>query len=297
VIGSLVSLISLEVTARLIQRAGLIAMTLTIAGASNASPIVVETQDPHPFTRPAHAIISGVGGNAAANGLWIMTPVDPTHLSLSTFDPQGNIVLSAGTGVYTSGGIAQIAFPDGSILLGRVNIAKQTAVTTPRIVFVPKDCPAWLLAPYGGVIPPPTTPARRSAQTAEQGYMYLNRQLNTERVRFEVHVTGAGDPPSSDFGDFDATQALYHILYGVMFDKITPDRARVLGGRWASQDESAASLTTRGQKWIGMFEIEMPVVANPLQFAPDGTAGEIDVNFAGGVSTDTVVINLPPVTP
>lgn len=302
-IGALISLLSLEMTARLIQRAGLVAMTLTVVGATNATPIVLTLSAPAPSTRPMHGIVSGVGGNTSANGLWVLTPnpADGTKVTLTSFDPQGNVVSSIGSGVYSSGGQVQLAFPDGSILLGRRNVAMQTAVATPRVVFVPLNSAAWELRPYGAQIASPTTPPRLTAQTAEQKYMLLNRQLVTERHRFEVHITGCATPPDPDFGDFDMTQALAHILYGVMWDKCTPDRARCLGGKWASQEDPSAQgsglLATRGQKWVGVFEIEQPVVANPLQFIPTSTAGDITVNFVSGSSTEAIIIDLPPVTP
>lgn len=296
-IGALISLLSLEMTARLIQKAHLVAVTLTIAGATNATPVVVQTQNPHNFTRPAHGIVSGVGGNAAANGLWVLTPTDSTHFALTTFDAQGNVVQSVGTGTYTTGGQIQIAFPDGSILLGRRNVAMASAVATPRIVFVPIGSPSWSLSPYGGILPAPVDPPRPSAEGPEKRYMLLNRQLVSEKQRFEVYVTGCANPPDPDFGDFDMTQGLYQTLYGVMFDKITPDRVHVLGGRWVSQEEGKTSLDVRGHQWMGVVEIEQPVVDQPLQFVPAGTVGEIDVNLANASSTEAVVITLPPVTP
>ncbi len=292
-LGPLISLLSLELTARLIQKASLVALTLTVAGATNATPIVLQTQDPHGYTRPAHGIVSGVGGNAAANGLWVLTPTDSTHFALSAFDSQGNRVQSVGSGSYSSGGQIQLAFPDGGILLGRRNIAMASAVATPRIVFVPVGSPAWTLSPYGGTPLPVTSPPRTAAQTSEQKYMLLNRQLVTERQRFEVHVTGCASPPDPDFGDFDMTQGIYQTLYGVMYDKISPDRVKVLGGKWASQEEGSTSLDVRGQRWVGIVEIEQPVVDQPLSFVPTGTVGEIDVNLANASSTDAVVLLLP----
>lgn len=291
-IGALIALLSLDMTRKLVA-AGYIAKTITIVGATNATPIVVETNPPHNVTRPVHAVVSGVSGNLAANGLWVMTRVDDTHLSLSTFSLAGPSVPSAGSGVYVSGGSAQVAFPDGSILLGRRNVALSSAVATPRIVFVPMSSPTWGIEPYGGVIPPGTTPRMRSAETAEQQTMKLQRQLATEFHRFEVHVTGCAVPSDPDFGDFDVTQALYQSLYGSLFEMIGPDRAKVIGGKWMSQQEDIQTLDSRGQKWVGMVEIHQPVLPNALQFIPAGTVGSIIVNFAGGASADQTVIVVP----
>lgn len=291
-IGALIALVSLDVTRKLVA-AGMVCATLTITDATNATPIVITTAAPHGILRPTHAVVSGVGGNAGANGIWVMTRVSPTKLALTTYTPGGVPQNSVGSGSYTSGGTAKIAFPDGSILLGRRNVAMNMAWAAPRIVFVPKDSPAWDFESYGGVIPPATLPRRLSDETTEQKVMKLQRQLATEFHRFEVHVTGVGTPPDPDFGDFDATQALYHALYGSLFDLISPSRAKVLGGRWVSQDESMQSQDTHGQKWMGIVEIHQPVVDNPLAFVPDGTVGRITVNFEGGSSSDETVIIIP----
>jgi len=276
----------------------MVAATVVLVDATDATPIVVATSSAHGFTRPVHGVIDSVTGNTAANDTWVCTPVDDTHLTLSTYDIQGNVVPSVGNGSYVSGGTLSLAFPDGSILLGRRNIAMQSAVATPRIVFVPLGSGEWELDPYGGVIPPVTTlPRRRSTLTAEEQTMLLARQLVTEKQRFEVHVTGAAVPPDPDFGDFDVTQAVYQTLYGVLFDFITPSRARVLEGRWTSQTEDSASVDTHGQKWVGVVEIAQPVTDTPLRFVPLGVVGSIDVMLAGAGSTDDVIITLPGAPP
>lgn len=68
--------------------------TGTITGATNASPIVV-TCAAHGLTTGARITISGVGGNTAANGTFIVTRVDANTFSLDG---------STGNGAYTSGG-------------------------------------------------------------------------------------------------------------------------------------------------------------------------------------------------
>jgi hypothetical protein len=292
VIGALVTLLSLEMTRRLVA-AGMVAASFTLVDASNTTPIVVTTSTAHNLNRPTHAVVNGVVGNAGANGVWVMTPTGPTTLSLGTYDRQGAPSPSVGTGVYSSGGIAQSAFPDGAILLGRRNVAMQMAVATPRIVFVPMGSPAWGLDPYGGVIPTATLPRSLAAETAEQKIMKLQRQLATESQRFEVHVTGSAVPSDPDFGDFDATQAIYQTLYAVMFDLISPARAKVLSGTWVSQSETIQLLDTRGQKWVGIVEIQQPVTPDPLAFIPAGTSGTMVVNFVNGASADDTIIVIP----
>lgn len=290
-IGALVTLLSLDMTRKLVA-AGVIARTLTIVEATATTPIVLTTDAPHKLTRPIHAVVSGVSGIPEANGLYVLTPSGDSQFVVSTYSNQGAPVFPVGAGAYTGGGIAQTAFPDGGILLGRRNIAMQTSVATPRIVFVPLGSPMWQIAPYGGVIPPiPSFPRQRADQTAEQLTMKQSRQIGTERFRFEVHVTACAAPSDPDFGDFDVTQALYHQLYQTVFTLIND--SCFLGGDWVSQHDGAASLVTRGQKWVGIVEISQPALDTELQFVPTSTGSTIVVNFADGASADQTVIQIP----
>lgn len=78
-----------------------------ITAASNASPIVITSTT----TVPTGTVISisGVTGNTAANGTWVVT-----NLSGTTFSLNG----SAGNGAYVSGGIfAQASLGGGMVLL------------------------------------------------------------------------------------------------------------------------------------------------------------------------------------
>lgn len=65
-----------------------------ITGATNASPIVI-TAASHGLETGDRVTITGVGGNTAANGTFIVTKISTT-----TFSLQG----STGNGTYTSGG-------------------------------------------------------------------------------------------------------------------------------------------------------------------------------------------------
>lgn len=287
-IGALVAILSLTMTSKLVA-AGTVAKTMTVTNATNASPIVLTTSEPHGFARPIHAVVDQVGGNDAANGLWVLTPTGPTTLALSTFDQAGVPAPVTGSGAYTSGGRARIAFPDGSILLGWRNVNMSTAMTSPRIVFVPLGSGKWEHTKYGGVIPPATFPQLRADMTAEQQRMQLATGINVEGMRFEVHVTGCANPPDPDFGDFDVTQALYRLLYQTIFEQIGPDVATVLKGDWQK-----VGLDYRGQKWVGIIEIDQAVTDAPLAYVPAGTIATMTVNFEGASSTDAVVIALPP---
>jgi hypothetical protein len=290
-IGALVAILSLDMTRKMVAN-GLVSQTKSIASVSNTSPIIVTTATPHkwPLGRQYHGVIDGVGGTTEANGLWAMVPTGASTLRLFSYDMDGTQVPSIGNGAYTSGGTLRTAFPEGSILLGRRNVAMMGAPAAPRIVFVPTATPGWDLEPYGGVIPPGTLPRARANETSEQQFMLLHRQLATEHTRFEVHVTGSAVPADPDYGDIDATQALYHSLYESMFRLMTPDRARVIGGVWASQDEDIQTLNTHGQKWVGVVEIMQPVTDASLTFVPSDISAEIAVSPVNGTSGDTTII-------
>lgn len=69
----------------------------TITDASNTTPIEITTSVPHFFDTFDRVTISGVLGNTAANGTWRITKTNSTKFQL---------VGSAGSGAYTSGGTA-----------------------------------------------------------------------------------------------------------------------------------------------------------------------------------------------
>jgi ubiquitin-activating enzyme E1-like protein len=71
---------------------------VAVSAASNATPIVVTTDMQHGLSGGDTVWISDVGGNAAANGTWTVTVLDPTHFRLNG---------SSGSGGYTSGGIVK----------------------------------------------------------------------------------------------------------------------------------------------------------------------------------------------
>lgn len=67
-----------------------------ISNATNASPIQITTATPHGLSTGDHAVIGGVKGTTAANGLWSVHVVDSLNFTLDT---------STGNGAYTSGGV------------------------------------------------------------------------------------------------------------------------------------------------------------------------------------------------
>lgn len=77
--------------------AALSAATYTITGATNATPIVLQFSGAHTLVDGDDLQVTGVLGNTAANGDWLISVVDTTHVTL---------LGSVGSGAYTSGGTA-----------------------------------------------------------------------------------------------------------------------------------------------------------------------------------------------
>jgi hypothetical protein len=299
-ISSLVALTSLNLALTLIQAYGVVAKTWAITNATTTTPITV-TSPAHgvPLGRVVHGIVTGVTGTLEANGLWILTPVDADTFSLSTLTAQGNRVQSSSSSPYTGGGQIQTPYAEWSILLGRRNVALASAAATPRFVFVPTDGRAWGFEPYGGAGPSIVPAVYPNVQgSPEQQTMSLQPQIATQFPTFEVHVFGCtpdifrGAPPMPDSLDFDVTQYLVHALFGVFFDETGGlPRAKVLRENWPSQKEGAGSMTQRGQHWMGILELQQPVVKRPPgQFAPPGVSGAITVEPVNPASGDPVVI-------
>ena len=82
-----------------------LAAIATVTAASNAGPIVITTSAAHNLFTGAAVTITGVLGNPAANGSWVVTVLTPTTFSLNG---------SVGNGVYTSGGTVTQATTNGA---------------------------------------------------------------------------------------------------------------------------------------------------------------------------------------
>lgn len=80
---------------------GIALAPLTIVSATNATPIIVATSIPHgvPIGDVSYGVVSGVGGNTAANGSWVIEATTGTAFVLRD---------SVGNGTYTSGGTLTI---------------------------------------------------------------------------------------------------------------------------------------------------------------------------------------------
>jgi peptidoglycan hydrolase-like protein with peptidoglycan-binding domain len=95
--------------------------TLTIAGATNASPIVITTTAPHGLVTAEQVTISLVQGNTAANGTFTITVTGPTTFTLNG---------STGNGAWTTGGVVTLP---GALSLSQalnVSIADVTKIAT-----------------------------------------------------------------------------------------------------------------------------------------------------------------------
>jgi hypothetical protein len=77
---------------------------LAVGYASWTAPISIGTQLPHTLLTGQRAILAGVQGNTAANGLQTVTVTDATHCTLNGTNGNGNYV--AATGTITGGGMA-----------------------------------------------------------------------------------------------------------------------------------------------------------------------------------------------
>lgn len=87
--------------------------TKTITAASNATPISV-TATAHGYTTGDGVVITGVGGNTATNGTWIIDVVDA-----NTYTLRGSV----GNGAYTSGGVGN----RGAVLVFRSTFGSASA--------------------------------------------------------------------------------------------------------------------------------------------------------------------------
>jgi Neuraminidase-like domain len=97
------------------------ATAIPITGASNTSPITVTTASPNALVNGAQVGISGVEGNTAANGTFIITAVSPTSFTLNG---------STGNGTWTSGGtVAFQAIPADPSMVQTIVINALTAAT------------------------------------------------------------------------------------------------------------------------------------------------------------------------
>lgn len=271
-IVALAVLFSLDATTTLVAN-GYGLTPLTVTGASNATPIVIETAEPHGVRTglSIHLVVAGVVGNTAANNVdatdgvtnnaWVASPTDPTHLALYNMSPTGALVASTGSGAYVSGGTATAAFTDGRILLGREHIYEQSA--PPRVVFVPT------VGKFAGkdVYNASLTAGYPSAEVRRQNQL---RSIRAEHTLFEVHVWGAAVTPDPA-DDFDATQVLYHQVIRTA-QVIAAGTYELSDGRWMDQDANASQLVKSGHEFVFGLALGTPVLDRLIPYAPSNVA-------------------------
>lgn len=267
-IVSLVTLISLDVTEQLVASGYVAPPVLNIVDATNASPIVVKTSDPHGVTvgRSIHVVIAGVSGNAAANGTWIATAVDDYRLSLSTMSPDGTIQPSSGSGTYTSGGTMSKALTDGRIQIGKFQMHTMSA--PPRIVFVPTG------SSFG-----PRSVSNRSNvstnMTIEQKLQTQARSLGTEYVKFNVYVWGQGNPDDYET-DFDVVQVLYQQVIRSAY-LMSTGNVTFGEGTFLEMESDTSQLAKDGRAYTFDLTIGTPIIDKVLPLVQPGTVASSGV--------------------
>ncbi len=254
---NLVRYLSADVCQSLIA-AGYIAASLTITGATNATPIVVTTNRAHLLYNDAVVNVSGVLGNTAANDFWNVTVVTSTSFALNN---------SVGNGSYTSGGTADVAIVGGKILLGRQWDRQNQA--SPRIIMIPigGDFPA--RDHYAtATIPYPTDP---------QHVALSELSVLTNRNIFEVRIWGAASPPDPDT-NFTVTEILRDQVIRTA-DRLTRGNYTCKSGKWEDQTIAASADMKLGHLYSFQLTIDAPVTANLTPFAPNGVGATIGVYF------------------
>lgn len=112
-----------------------------VTAATNANPIAITTTNAHGMSSGDSALISGVGGNTAANGQFIITKTGANTFTIPV----------AGTGAYTSGGVVE----GGN--LGLVDNAIQKWATPDAITSVVASAAAHAIDVTATVYIPSTT--------------------------------------------------------------------------------------------------------------------------------------------
>lgn len=274
-IRQVVTALSLRATEYLVDAGYAHGPSGTITGATNATPIVVTvgTRLGFPVGQQIHAIVSGVGGNANANGTRVAVVVSQsastTSLALyerADSEPSG-LAPVAGSGAYTSGGTLVSAFPDGRVLLGPEHVADQTA--PPRIVVVPR------LSALRQANPVTSRPIDLpKIMAAPPRYV--------DAITFDVHLWAAryvsGALASDPDWDWDALEALRGAWVYSLYDLCLAS-VRYPGGTWSEAEDGSAKLDISGRRLLLQCTIDIPARPTPASVLvlPAGW-GEIDAS-------------------
>ena len=296
-IGSLVALISLNMTVAL-YNAGQTAGQFALTGATATTPVVITVPNHGvPLGRYVDGVLNDLPSMPEINGaVWRATPLDSNTFALATYTAAGVYTPSAGVNAYGGGGYLTYTFPDWGILLGRRNVALSTAVASPRIVMVPSTARAVGFEPYVA-----QGQAYQQRGTTEQALMKQLAQAGTDFTTFEVYFTASANPPSPDFGDFDAAQVLAWTFYNMVWD-LVGDAIDIKSAHWTSQLPANHPLATgtqtqRGQQLLWIAEFQQPITVAPLSFVPRGTSLVESVYPVNAGSGDTTTITIPNSSP
>lgn len=174
---------------------------------------------------------------------------------------------------------------DGRIVLGQRHLAENLA--PPRVIFVPKG------SRFG---PRDTANASPRGQiTAEMKAQWATRAIHSDVVRFEVHVWAAATPtPDPEGGDFDAAQALYHLVIASIRTRGTGTYT-LTDGEWPNQEPGGTQHLQYGYEFVFGLEIGTPILDEPYTFAPSTVSGRVIVEFTGATSgdPDNVIVLTP----
>lgn len=120
---------------------------LPIIGATNATPIVIQTSSPHGLSSGNFVTVAGVVGNTNANGTTTVTFVDTTHLSLDNTSGNGTYL---GGGTLNGGDLGEVnaliqanVVPDGIVAA-----ITQSALALPVAIAATVTVPAAFAANY-----------------------------------------------------------------------------------------------------------------------------------------------------
>lgn len=266
-VRTLIGFLSAHVCQRLIE-AGVIASTLTITGATNATPIVVTTSTPHLLAPDAVVYVQNVTGNTAANDFWNVTPIDATSFSLQN---------SVGNGDYVSGGTAQTALIGGKILLGKRWLVQNQMY--PRIVAIPLEGDFLPRDQYAMVNSDGTTPAQVTAPTDglsdPQRAALIAPAVAVMHNGFEIRVWGGQNPSDPDY-DFDATEILRDQVIRSA-DELFRGNYTASKGSWVDQQEKSATEMVRGHLFKFVLTLDAAITITPQEFTPANPGFTIDV--------------------
>jgi hypothetical protein len=164
-----------------------------ITGATNVGPIVI-TAPGHGYHSNDHVNITGVGGNAAANGTWVITVVDA-----NTFQLNG----SNGDGDYTGG---------GSVMRVGEGIGIKIGQTTRKDIEQGSELYIQNVSIYGNDLAGSNPPLDIGILIEDTDAVYINNvsigASHTNALKIQANSGGHG--PANHFitqSVFDATQA------------------------------------------------------------------------------------------